>query len=61
MNFYSQELDYNFINRNIQILNTIKTESSSKQKDSSDEKMNKRLFQEAKRIYKNKMPEYASR
>ncbi len=55
MNFYSQELDYNFIN------STFKNESSSIQREESDEKINQRLIEEAKSLYKNKMPKYASR
>jgi len=61
MNYFSQNLDYEFINSNILIEHVNEIESTKKQKDGNDDKMNKKLYLETKNVYKNKIPEYTAK
>lgn len=61
MNFYSHDLDYNFINSTIQKEYLNEINPSSIYRNSNENKLSKKLYQEAKNVYKNKLPKYASR
>jgi len=61
MNYYSQDLDYNLIDSNINILRTNKTQFPSLQKNKNDENMNKLLFQDAKNVNKTNLNKDNSR
>lgn len=61
MNFYSNSLDYNFLNKNFNFQNNLNNKTKSKPKDELDKSMNKIIYDEIKNGFKKKFPKDSGR